>query len=303
LQANLDRIAFADDAIAAGSLEPADGFVPLADVADVVWRTTRPTDESNHFADMDQPGQGEFDGTTLLDLFAGDPESLAVETWNRFYDSIGASKRGALPFRVWQMYRDMVARLGAGDTAGFLCVGGLMSHYVGDACQPLHVSMLHHGRPDHPEEKPVHAKYETDMLDRFAVEIVTQTNTALEGQVATSDLRGGKAAARSVVEMMRDSLAALPPMDIIQAFNDAGGAQRLPHMFDVLGDRTVARLAAGSLALARLWSSAWAEGGGADVPDAALVAIEQQELVGLYTNVAFAPSFRLTDPAFAATLS
>jgi hypothetical protein len=115
--------------------------------------------------------------------------------------------------------------------------------------------------------------------------------------------RGGQAAARSVVEMMRDSLAALPPMDIIQAFDEASGAQRLPHMFEVLGDRTVARLAAGSLALARLWSSAWAEGGGADVPDAALVAIQPQELVRLYTDAAFAPSFRLNDPAFAATLS
>jgi hypothetical protein len=303
LQANLDRIAFADDAIAAGNLEPTDGFVPLADVADVVWRTTRPTDESNHFADMDQPGQGGFDGKTLLDLFAEDRESLAVDTWNRFYDAIGAQKRGALPFRVWQMYRDMVSRLATSDTTGFLCVGGLMSHYVGDACQPLHVSMLHHGRPDHPEEKPVHSKYETEMLDRFAVEIVTKTNAALEGQVATSDLRGGKQAARSVVEMMRDSLAALPPIEIIQAFAESSGSERLPHMFATLGDRTAARLAAGSLALARLWSSAWAEGDGASVPDPALGAIEPNVLIGLYTDAAFAPSFRLQDPAFAATLS
>jgi hypothetical protein len=303
LEANLDRIAFPDDAIAAGNLQPTDGFVPLADVADIVWRNSRPTDEFNHFADMDQPGQGEFEDKTLLDLFADDPENLAVDVWNRFYDAIGATKRGALPFRVWQMYRDMVARLAAGDTTGFLCVGGLMSHYVGDACQPLHVSMFHHGRPGHSEESPVHAKYETEMLDRFAVEIVTRTNTALEGQVAASDLNGGKAAARSVVEMMRDSLAALPPIEIIQAFVESSGQQRLPHMFEVLGDRTVARLAAGSLALARLWSSAWAEGGGADTPDAALGAIETTELRLLYTNADFAPSFRLDDPAFAATLS
>jgi hypothetical protein len=303
LEANLDRIGFADDAIAAGTLDPSGGFVPLADVADVVWRNTRPMDESNHFADMDQPGGGEFDGKTLLDLFADDPESLAVDTWNSFYDALGVSKRGALPFRVWQMYRDMVARLAAGDTTGFVCVGGLMSHYVGDACQPLHVSMFHHGRPDHPAEKPVHAKYETDMLDRFAVEIVAKTNAALTGQVATSDLRGGKQAARSVVEMMRDSLAALPPMEIIQAFNEASGSEQLPHMFTVLGDRTAARLAAGSLALARLWSSAWAEGDGANVPDAALVAIKREDLIDRYTKADFASSFRLDDPAFAATLS
>jgi hypothetical protein len=112
LLANLGQIAFPDDAIAAGNLTPSDEhFVPLADVADIVWRNTRPSDESNHFADMDQPGQGEFDGKTLLDLYAEDRSSLAIDTWNRFYDALGASKRGALPFRVWQMYEDMVERL------------------------------------------------------------------------------------------------------------------------------------------------------------------------------------------------
>jgi hypothetical protein len=94
LEANLDRIAFADDAIASGDLTPVDDLVALADVADLVWRNTRPDDESNHFADMDQPGEGEFAGRTLLDLFADDPGTLAVDTWNRFYDAIGAEKRG-----------------------------------------------------------------------------------------------------------------------------------------------------------------------------------------------------------------
>jgi hypothetical protein len=200
------------------------------------------------------------------------------------------------------MYRDMVTRLAGSDTTGFLCVGGLMSHYVGDACQPLHVSMLHHGRPDHPEERPVHSKYETEMLDRFAVEVVAKTNAALEGKVATSDLRGGEEAARAVVETMRDSLAALPPIEIIQAFNEATGRERLPHMFATLGDRTAARLAAGSLLLAQLWSSAWAEGDGASAPDASLVAVDREALVGFYRRRDFAPSFRLDDPAFPATL-
>ena len=30
---------------------------------------------------------------------------------------------------------------------GFLCAAGCLAHYVGDACQPLHISRLHHGQP------------------------------------------------------------------------------------------------------------------------------------------------------------
>src|SRR5437879_6011751 len=121
------------------------------------------------------------------------------------------------------MYREMVQFLSQGQVTEFLCVGGLMSHYVGDAGQPLDVSMLHHGHPDQPQEQPVHSKYETEMVDRFAVDLLAKTNHLLENQVSTSDLRGGEQAARSVVVLMRDSLAALKPEEIIQAFDESSG--------------------------------------------------------------------------------
>src|SRR6266702_7003652 len=106
---NLDAIAFSDDDLNAGHIHTIDKhqFVPLADVADMVWRTTRPQDEANHFADMDQPGQDDFSGKTLLDL-CQDPNNLSIDVWNRYYDSLNVDKRGALPFRVWQIYKQMV---------------------------------------------------------------------------------------------------------------------------------------------------------------------------------------------------
>jgi len=101
---------------------------------------------------------------------------------------------------------------------------------------------------------------------------------------------------------MRDSLTALPPTEIIQAFTESSGTNRLPHMFEILGDRTADRLAAGSLALARLWSSAWAEGNGVEVPDDSLDEIDPDHLT-MYEEPTFAQSFRLDDPAFPATLT
>jgi len=72
MKLNLSRIAFDDDSITSGGIERFDsnGFVPLADVADLVWKKPngRPKDEANHFADMDQEGEGNFEGRTLFDL-------------------------------------------------------------------------------------------------------------------------------------------------------------------------------------------------------------------------------------------
>jgi hypothetical protein len=293
LMANQDRIAFGDKAITAGGLATdSHAFVPLADVADIVWRTTRPDDESNHFADMDLPPKdGPFKGRSLLDL-SKDPANVTPSVWNRYYASIGEDKkRGALPFRVWQMYDDMVRFLKAGDVLRFVCAGGLMSHYVGDACQPLHVSHLHHGRD--PSEKAVHGDYETKMLDRFAADLVGRVNGRLDGKHADADVRGGQAAAVSVVGLMRSTIDHLPPLEVVQTWAAAAGRNRIATLWQALGDKTADCIASGCLRLAALWQSAWREGGGAKVPDARLVALDPDELRALYRDPKFVPSLTL----------
>jgi hypothetical protein len=306
LKNNLDVIAFSDEDIKGGQLHVIDEhqFVPLADVADLVWRRTRPQDEANHFADMDQEGQGEFSGKTLLAL-CQDLNNLSIDVWNRYYDSLEVGdKRGALPFRVWQIYKQMVQFVTEGHITEFICAGGVLSHYVGDACQPLHVSYLHHGRPDHPEEKPVHSKYETSMLDRFAPDLIEGVNQSLNATTVHSAFQGGQAAALTVVDVMRRTIAELPPMDIITAFDAAQGNGRnlLDQMWDTLGDRTISCISAGCVCLASIWASAWNEGGGENIDDAQLGPVNRADLQALYHQKDFAASYRLTDPTFAADL-
>ena len=43
-------------------------FVPMADVADMYWRTKRKKDSSNHFADMDDQHPDVYQNKSLLDL-------------------------------------------------------------------------------------------------------------------------------------------------------------------------------------------------------------------------------------------
>src|SRR5262249_54423551 len=133
LRLNAGNIARSDAAITEGHLGAERGeFVPLADVADLVWRFTRKADENNPFADMDRKAEdGPFAGKDLLTLCAETPDNVAAKVWLAFYDSLPETspetgkpeKPGALPFRVWQMYDEMVRSLKQGDVTRFVAAG------------------------------------------------------------------------------------------------------------------------------------------------------------------------------------
>ncbi len=298
LMANRDRIGVVDDDLVAGKLpmnnQPE--FVALADVADLVWRTTRKKDQANHFADMDQAGQGAYADHTLLDLWKTDPVNRTPQAWTAFYDALEQAEgkriqdkyRGALPFRVADIYARLVGFLKAGDVERFVCAAGIVAHYVGDACQPLHVSYLHHGRPGHEEESDVHSIYETKMLDQRAAEMVEGVNALLAKAGASPPaLHGPAEAAGAVVDLMTRTLNLIPPIEVIEAYNAEEGKARIPHMWDTLGPRTVRTIANGSQALARLWQSAWKEGKGDRIAAAKLAAVDTKALRTLYMDRSF----------------
>ena len=151
-------------------------------------------------------GTGTFEGKTLLDITV-DEKNIDIGVWDNFYDSLGENaSRGTLPFRVWQIYNEMVKFLKNEDIPRFVCAAGILSHYVGDACQPLHISQFYDGNDQ--QSKGVHAKYETNMLDKFSTEIVAGVNNYVTNFKAVADVESGKAAAISVVELMRSNYEA-----------------------------------------------------------------------------------------------
>jgi hypothetical protein len=92
-------------------------------------------------------------GDTLLAI-CDDPKNVNVSIWQQYYDAVQRDfpaeeeSRGLLPFRAWQIFDAMVYYAQQGDAEGFVCSAGILSHYVGDACQPLHISYLFNGDPD-----------------------------------------------------------------------------------------------------------------------------------------------------------
>lgn len=163
------------------------GFVALADVPDIVWKTYpsphlnrkgqdigvpggRDTQSSgfsstgpehpNHHCDADMPFKG---APTLPEACIADPSLVTAANWKAYFASFpeppNVLHQGILPFRVWQHF----ARLkdyasGSANAAKFLTAAGTLAHYVGDSSQPLHGSIMADGieneQPDIPRDSP-----------------------------------------------------------------------------------------------------------------------------------------------------
>jgi hypothetical protein len=313
MQKNLSNISFADDAIRDGQIERIDKsqFVPLADVPDLAWGRSGPwlsrrdsDDSDNHFADMDENGKGGFEGQTLLKL-TENPNNVDFGVWNRFYDTLEKDRRGSLPFRIWHVYNEMVNFLKQKNVPSFVCAAGILAHYVGDACNPLHVSQYYDGRT--PEEEGVHSAYETRMMDSCAAEIIIAVNGYLENKTAADVVRGGHSAAVYAIELMRSTLNRLPPTKLIDAYNAAKMVSHhyIKPMFiqsvndSTLGEETAICIGEGCLALASIWKSAWEEGNGEEISDGEIIEIERATLKVIYDNKEFLKSLKMDDPEFA----
>jgi hypothetical protein len=308
LAENLERIGVSDKNIKSGHLPSAaqrDKFIALADVPDLVWRFGRPKDAPSHFADMDEPGGQEVEGRTLLQLWqSGKAKWRTPDGWTEFYDSLPAppedKHRGSLPFRVAQLYDIMVAAVADNDVTRYVAAAGVLAHYIGDACQPLHVSRLHHGEPDTKDDDKVHEAYENDMLDQHREEVVSGVNALLAdyhaGDAGGPDLfTGADKAAVTVVALMKRSIAGIAPQEILDAFLGHPGRGRTQFLWDTFSERTFDRLADGARTLAVIWRSAWEEGGGEDIAMSHMTTQSKPALQALYENLDFAPNVWLKD--------
>jgi hypothetical protein len=269
-------------------------FSPLADVADLVWRFTRHTDESNHFADMDKPGK---DGKTLLQLYAESDKNVDPKVWNDYYQGIDEDRRGALPFRVWQIFDDMVEFAAANNKLEFVCAAGIVAHYVGDACQPLHVSQFHHGLDlNDKAHAKVHSVYETTMVGRHGkdlIKMIPDARTADVAEIAPGGTPTGRDAAVAVVALMQRTVNRLPPMTIVNLFNDHMGRGQVEMMWAKLKDATAACMQDGAKTLARVWEAAWRAGAGEDRAQGGK--FNPDDLRKLYENPDFLPAYKLQD--------
>jgi len=268
-----------------------DAFVHLADVPDFFWKHghqghSRFYEGPNHFADMDHKNPQGEDLLTLCKT----SKNIAAPFWNQFYDSVrdvltGAvipqKDRGLLPFRIWQIFDEMVRFARENKSSEFVCAAGVLTHYIGDACQPLHISYLHDGDPlrpltriihhhngtdetvQEPSGKGVHSAYEDDMVNANRRDILAALDHTPKVDKAEL-IKDGLEAAQKTIELMRQTFTHLAPADIVQAYIDFKGKpkDRTDFFWKKFGKRTQDVMQDGTHLLAVLWESAWVQGNG-----------------------------------------
>ncbi len=315
LQQNLEQLTYSVDTIASGSIKPSpDSFVPLADVPDVVWKSNinrggeavRPQENWNHYADMDLPGA---DGRTLFDLCGTPARRLDLNEWLDFYRSApkpaadqSKSKTvnmGSLPFRVWQIFDAMIQfrQEGNGSKTKFLCAAGILAHYIGDACQPLHSSMHADGLDG--AATGVHSTYEEKMIDRFAPQLTKALTSSKNIKLApisrnASDLQSGCDAGLAAIDLMARVHKYLPPAKICQTYNTLGGgksAKVIQGLWNACQQGTLQCIADGARTLGMLWQAAYDS---AKKPDFAGV-VSRDDLQSTYEDHDFLPSEHLAN--------
>jgi hypothetical protein len=327
MRANRLRVSFEREAIDANALEKIDasGFVPLANVPDVVWKKSmtagfpagrRGRENPTHYADLDEP---DVNGQTLLDRLHA-PTDLSVAAFQDYYDDLGhkqSSERGLLPFRVWQFYDKMVEAVSDRWISEFVCAAGILAHYVGDACKVLHGSHLFDGDPLRTQQrtvrkrdgtletiierfgKGVHSDYEDRMINEHIDALIARVDAAVGQQPAMPPLRGGQDAGFAVVELMRRTKNRIDPMALVEAYAAALQSDGDPPevLWNEFGTATGDATADGCRVLAMLWESAWLEGNGQAIDDDLLETVPANELVALYSDQLFVPSLPLDEVA------
>ena len=268
------------------------GLVPLADVPDRVWAhglTIRGgADGPSHFADMDKPDP-QNSNKTLLQLCT-DPANINVKFWQDYYDHVDDPERGCLPFKVWQFFDEMEDAASQGDATRFVAAAGILAHYVGDACQPLHLSFMYNGIPQGMGQpvlgKGVHSAYEEDMLRQNAPALLAELQAQLGTSGATIHTPGtGHAAAVEVVRLMQRTFGRIKPIDIVNAFVDQ------KDLWAEFHTKTVACMADGVRTLRAIWRGAWNAGSGeTKVAKSKLVEAPHADLIAFYMNKNWLPS-------------
>lgn len=324
MRANRLRVSFERDVIDANATKvEASGFVPLANVPDLVWKKNmtaefpagrRGRENPTHYADLDEP---DATGRTLLDRL-NTPADLTVQAFQDYYDLLGhtqSRERGLLPFRVWQFYDKMVEAASDRRISELVCAAGILAHYVGDACQVLHGSHLSDGDPSRTQQrtvrkrdgtvetvterfgKDIHSDYEGEMINDHIDTLMGEVDAAVGQNHATPLVRGGQEAGFAVIELMKRTRSRIDPMALVEAYAAArqGGDDAPEALWNEFGTATGNAIADGCRILAMLWDSAWRESNGQVADDLLLEAVPANELISLYSDQLFLPSLPLDE--------
>lgn len=133
---------------------------------------------------------------------------------------------------------------------------GVWGHFVGDACQPLHVTVHFNGWGNYPNprgytEAHIHSRFESDFVDRFITADIVRTHVPLSTQPLPAHLLSQSEIAAMVAAYLEGTSSAVAPLYDLE--NEHGFDGGSPAAVDF----TVHQLARGVAELRDLSDLAW----------------------------------------------
>jgi hypothetical protein len=217
-----------------------------------LWvRAGRPGEGRGHYLNLDA-----FGPVSSFEAAATEADYLRLH-------GEGARAQGRLPWRVGEVYRELVAAFRARDTARVLERAAILGHYAADAHVPLHAVTNYDGQLT--GQTGLHSRWESVLFARFArqlePEIAPGPARRIEDPVAFVFDRLREDARRADAVLAAD-LAARGPVDYVEtAQDDRYDDAYYSRLFERDGRAMAAALTASAETVGSLWLSAWEEAG------------------------------------------
>ncbi len=222
-----------------------------------LWRAAGQESEGpNHFLDLDAFGAYPFPGIPHL------------ESEHLTRNGKDAPVKGRAPWRVAEVYRELVAAFKAKDSARALERAAILGHYVGDIHVPLHAVVNYDGKDT--GQAGVHSRWESELVERFERQL--EAAMLPSAAVPVGDpVEASFAILLDSYTRSREVLAADKNSAGPNDFADSPGDDRYDdayysRYFEREGTRLAARLSAAATAVASFWAEAWREAGTPPLP-------------------------------------
>lgn len=207
-----------------------------------------------HFIDLDELSKPPFADLPI-------DEQRARE----LYGDKRVDHAGVLPWRIVNVLNQLREAFRKKDLAGIVSRSGWLSHYVGDACQPLHTTTNFDGQLTC--NQGIHSAFETDMIDRLKARY--RLESALPSSFLPEVIREPR---RFIFGEIFASYGLVP--DLLKADTESVAAvkkQRKDYYEELerrLGALARAQMLRAETTTANLWYTAWFQAGRPALPAA-----------------------------------
>lgn len=254
-----EQAAYALPADALAYFKPIVGEMIAASTNPDKRRSSTPGEAERHFIDVDYYGPAPF--VSLPRNWSDAVDHCTKDTLNEY---------GIVPWVISQVYNRLVQAMRINDMPAVVKHAGDLTHYVADACVPLHTTLNYDGQMT--QQKGLHSFWETRLVElyhpSFQLLIPRQGYVDSVPELAWQLVEESHACLDSVIEMERRAAKQVPEKERLSSYGPGSGGKApwpSPEYAAAyqagLGDMVERRMRRAIGATAALWYSAWIDAG------------------------------------------